>query len=109
MPVCPIYSKPKRKPCFLPDRAEATGFKVEVIESPTLLTAGITSTGPLARSLFILGFTEEQALLARVKGKRLVVFTGCGHPTIEVVLDTVRLIVAFSKEKKEITPNAMDR
>jgi 7,8-dihydropterin-6-yl-methyl-4-(beta-D-ribofuranosyl)aminobenzene 5'-phosphate synthase len=81
---------PKIKPCFLPDRAEATGFKAELVERPQLLTAGIASTGPLARSLFIFGFTEEQALLARVKDKGLVVFTGCGHPTIEVVLEMVR-------------------
>jgi len=78
------------KPCFLPDRAEAKGFETEIVEKPELLTAGIASTGPLARSLFMLGFTEEQALLARVKDKGLVVFTGCGHPTIEVVLEMVR-------------------
>ena len=36
------------------------------------------------------GLTEEQALLARIKDKGLVVFTGCGHPTIEVVLEMVR-------------------
>jgi 7,8-dihydropterin-6-yl-methyl-4-(beta-D-ribofuranosyl)aminobenzene 5'-phosphate synthase len=78
------------KPCFLPDRAEAKGFETELVEKPELLTAGIASTGPLARSLFMLGFTEEQALLARVKDKGLVVFTGCGHPTIEVVLEMVR-------------------
>jgi 7,8-dihydropterin-6-yl-methyl-4-(beta-D-ribofuranosyl)aminobenzene 5'-phosphate synthase len=28
--------------------------------------------------------------LARIKGKGLVVFTGCGHPTIEVVLEMVK-------------------
>ena len=77
------------KPCFLPDRAETKGFKAKLVERPQLLTAGIASTGPLARSLFIFGFTEEQALLARVKGKGLVVFTGCGHPTIEIVLEMV--------------------
>jgi 7,8-dihydropterin-6-yl-methyl-4-(beta-D-ribofuranosyl)aminobenzene 5'-phosphate synthase len=77
------------KPCFLPDRAEAEGFKTELVERPQLLTAGIASTGPLARSLFMFGFTKEQALLVRVKGKGLVVFTGCGHPTIEVVLEMV--------------------
>ena len=80
---------PELKPCFLPDRAEAKGFKAGLVERPQLLTAGIASTGPLARSLFIFGFTEEQALLARVKNKGLVVFTGCGHPTIEVVLEMV--------------------
>jgi 7,8-dihydropterin-6-yl-methyl-4-(beta-D-ribofuranosyl)aminobenzene 5'-phosphate synthase len=37
----------------------------------------------------MLGFTEEQALLARLKDKGLVVITGCGHPTIEIVLEMV--------------------
>ncbi len=79
----------KPKPCFLPDMAEAEGFKAQLVEWPQLLTAGIASSGPLGRSLFIFGFTEEQALLARVKDKGLVVITGCGHPTIEVVLEMV--------------------
>ncbi|MEN6317317.1 MAG: MBL fold metallo-hydrolase [Syntrophaceae bacterium] len=78
------------KPCFLPDKAEAKGFKAKVVEKPRIMSAGIASIGPLARSLFVFGYTEEQALLARVKGKGLVVFTGCGHPTIEVVLEMVR-------------------
>ena len=77
------------KPCFLPDRAEAKGFKAKLVERPQLLTAGIASTGPLARSLFLFGHTEEQALVARIKDKGLVIFTGCGHPTIEVILEMV--------------------
>ena len=80
---------PEGKPCFLPDEAGAEGFKAEVVKEPRLLTAGIASIGPLARSLFFLGWTEEQALLARIKGKGLVIFTGCGHPTIEVILQMV--------------------
>jgi 7,8-dihydropterin-6-yl-methyl-4-(beta-D-ribofuranosyl)aminobenzene 5'-phosphate synthase len=82
----------EQKPCFLPDRAGAEGFEAERVERPQLLRAGIASTGPLARRLFIFGFTEEQALVARVKDKGLVVFTGCGHPTIEVILEMVRRI-----------------
>jgi len=78
------------KPCFLPEKAEARGFNVELVGGPRLLSAGIASTGPLARSLFILGYMEEQALLARVKDKGLVVFTGCGHPTIETILEMAR-------------------
>jgi 7,8-dihydropterin-6-yl-methyl-4-(beta-D-ribofuranosyl)aminobenzene 5'-phosphate synthase len=83
---------PELKTCFLPDKAEAKGFKAELVKRPQLLAAGIASTGPLARSLFIFGFTEEQALLARVKDKGLVVFTGCGHPGVEVVLQMARYL-----------------
>ncbi len=54
-----------------------------------MLAAGVASTGPLARGLFLFGLTEEQALVARLEDKGLVVLTGCGHPTIEVVLDMV--------------------
>jgi len=80
----------EQRVCFLPDKAEAEGFDARLVEKPQLLAVGIASTGPLARRLFMLGHTEEQALLARVKGKGLVVFTGCGHPTIEVILEMVK-------------------
>jgi 7,8-dihydropterin-6-yl-methyl-4-(beta-D-ribofuranosyl)aminobenzene 5'-phosphate synthase len=80
------------KPCFLPDTASAEGFNSEIVKTPRSLACGITSTGPLARSLFTLGHTEEQALIIKLKNKGLVVFTGCGHPTIEVILEMVSKI-----------------
>jgi 7,8-dihydropterin-6-yl-methyl-4-(beta-D-ribofuranosyl)aminobenzene 5'-phosphate synthase len=83
------------KPCFLPDKAAAKGFNTTVVEEPRLLAAGIASSGPLARNLFFFGYTEEQTLIARIKNKGLVVFTGCGHPTIEVILQMVK---RFSNE-----------
>jgi 7,8-dihydropterin-6-yl-methyl-4-(beta-D-ribofuranosyl)aminobenzene 5'-phosphate synthase len=78
------------KPCYLPDVAEAGDFRGEVVLAPRLLAAGVGTTGPLARSLFFHGLCEEQALVARIRGKGLVVITGCGHPTVEVILDMVR-------------------
>jgi len=86
---------PKGQPCFLPDKAEAEGFKCELIDRPRLLTGGIATTGPLARSLFFFGLTEEQALIAHLKDKGLVIFTGCGHPTIELI---VQMVSRLSKE-----------
>jgi len=80
------------KPCFLPDESKAEGFREELIKAPRVLTCGIASTGPLARSLFTFGHTEEQALVVKLKNKGLAVFTGCGHPTIEVILKMVRKI-----------------
>lgn len=79
--------QPRGQPCFLPDEATAEGFAAEVVRGPRLLSAGIASTGPLARSLFFLGWTEEQALLARLRGKGLVLISGCGHPTLPLMLE----------------------
>ena len=83
---------PANRPCFLPESAKAPGFEVNVVEKPTILPSGIATTGPLARILFLLGWTEEQALVARIKDKGLAVFTGCGHPTIELILNMVNRI-----------------
>lgn len=75
------------KPCFLPEAAQCPGFEPKVVKGPMILPSGMATTGPLARSLFFFGYTEEQALVAKVKGKGLFVFTGCGHPTLEVILE----------------------
>lgn len=84
-----------QKICYLPDRASAPGFREAVVEKPQQFGCGFASTGPLARSLFFLGFTEEQALIARIKGKGLMVFTGCGHQGIPLLL---RFVKALCKE-----------
>ena len=86
--------EPKGKPCYLPDAASAEGFAAEVVKSPKMLAAGVGTTGPLARSLYFLGLCEEQALVAHVRDKGLVVITGCCHPTIEVILEMVRRLSA---------------
>jgi 7,8-dihydropterin-6-yl-methyl-4-(beta-D-ribofuranosyl)aminobenzene 5'-phosphate synthase len=88
LPTSLLPSQPR--PCFLPEEAAALGFEPRLVDGPQRLTAGMGSTGPLARSLFILGYMEEQALVARVRRKGLVVLTGCGHPGVEVILDMAR-------------------
>lgn len=82
----------KKKNCYLPEEAETEGLVKKVINKPQILKSGISTTGPLARSLFLLGYTEEQALIIRLKDKGLVIFTGCGHPTIEIILKMVQKI-----------------
>lgn len=77
-------------PCYLPAEANSEGFQTEVLEGPRMLTAGVASTGPLTRSLFLMGWTEEQAIVARLKNKGLIVFTGCGHPTIETIVQMAK-------------------
>jgi 7,8-dihydropterin-6-yl-methyl-4-(beta-D-ribofuranosyl)aminobenzene 5'-phosphate synthase len=79
-----------KKTCYLPDKGRADCFNVKVVHNPDMLTAGLATTGPLARALFMMGWTEEQALVARIKDKGLVVVTGCGHPRIETILQMVQ-------------------
>jgi len=86
----PEFGAAGGKPCYLPDTARAQGFDVRIADEPQLLEGGIASTGPLARSMYFFGLTEEQALVAHLKGKGLFVLTGCGHPTIETVIRMVR-------------------
>jgi len=83
------FGKPEGKSCFLTGEVKAPGFSIELVTEPRMLTAGIASIGPLARGLFFLGYTEEQALVAKIEGKGLVIITGCGHPTIEVIIEMV--------------------
>jgi 7,8-dihydropterin-6-yl-methyl-4-(beta-D-ribofuranosyl)aminobenzene 5'-phosphate synthase len=80
----------KRKPCFLPEPAETDDLDAVSVDAPRMLASGIGTTGPLARSLFFLGLCEEQALVARLEGRGLVVITGCGHPTVELILKMAR-------------------
>jgi 7,8-dihydropterin-6-yl-methyl-4-(beta-D-ribofuranosyl)aminobenzene 5'-phosphate synthase len=86
----PEFGRGDGIPCFVPAEARADGFETEVVEGPRMIAAGIASTGPLSRSLFLMGWTEEQAIVARLKHKGLIVLTGCGHPTIETILQMVQ-------------------
>ncbi len=90
--VPPELAPTKDLPCFVPDGCSSPFFSVEQVDDPRLLPGGFASTGPLARMLFFLGYTKEQAVIARLKGKGLVVITGCGHPTIEVILAMARTL-----------------
>lgn len=80
-----IFEQEKVPICFLPQKIECKNFIGKLVTEPTLLPAGIASTGPLSRSLFLMGQTDEQALVLHLKGKGLVIITGCGHPTIELI------------------------
>jgi len=84
------FGPTRRLRWLLPDMAETSPGPSVVVRGPGVVDAGFASTGPLARSLFGFGWTEEQALVARLEGKGLVVFTGCGHPTLAAIAGMVR-------------------
>ncbi|WP_181373211.1 MBL fold metallo-hydrolase [Massilia glaciei] len=69
------------KRVFAPVPLSYPGVAVTTIGHPAALLAGVASTGPIARKLFM-GAIAEQALVINVEGKGLVVIVGCGHQTL---------------------------
>ena len=84
------FAEGPAKPCYLPADGTAEACDARRVDAPMCLEGGLATTGPLARMLFFFGLMEEQALVAHLEGKGLVVVTGCGHPTIETILDMTR-------------------
>lgn len=61
--------------------------RVEVEAEPRIIAPGIVTLGPIPRQLFFLGWTPEQTLAFNVEGKGIVLVIGCGHPTIQHIID----------------------
>jgi 7,8-dihydropterin-6-yl-methyl-4-(beta-D-ribofuranosyl)aminobenzene 5'-phosphate synthase len=66
--------------------------QVEVVEEPRLIAPGIVSLGPIPRQLFFFGWTPEQSLAVNVEGKGVVLIIGCGHPTIQRIVDRAEML-----------------
>ncbi|MBN1531779.1 MAG: MBL fold metallo-hydrolase [Spirochaetes bacterium] len=69
-----------------------SGPKVRVLSEPTVIAPGIVSTGPIPRFLFLVGKTDEQVLALNLKGKGIVLVIGCGHPTVERIIQRAKML-----------------
>jgi 7,8-dihydropterin-6-yl-methyl-4-(beta-D-ribofuranosyl)aminobenzene 5'-phosphate synthase len=66
--------------------------KVEVVEGPRSIAPGVASLGPIPRQLFFFGWTPEQSLAVNVEGKGIVLITGCGHSTIQRIVERAEML-----------------
>lgn len=66
--------------------------RCELVRRPGVLASGIATTGTIARQLFWLGWTPEQALIVNVRGKGIVVIIGCGHQGLARLISRVRML-----------------
>jgi len=71
------------------------GAKPVCTKEPQVVGPGIATTGTIPRQLFIVGWTEEQAIAVNVAGKGIVLIVGCGHQTIEKLVARTKRV--FSK------------
>ena len=81
-------------PVYAPVKLSASrwnqGPKPQAITEPTVLKDGIVSIGVIPRFLFLMGDTPENALAVNVAGKGIVLVIGCGHQTIERIIERTR-------------------
>lgn len=60
------------------------------VQRPTELLPGLLSTGAMPAPMYFLGMVQEQALLASLRDRGLVLITGCGHPGITTMVKHAR-------------------
>lgn len=86
-PPVPVYSP-------VPLKASSYNFNpksgIRVSLSPVRIASGVYGIGSIPRALYIMGYTEEQALAVNVAGKGLVLIIGCGHQTVQRVIERAR-------------------
>jgi len=84
------------KKVFAPTAVNPSKFNpdaiVEVINNPVKIKNGIASIGTIPRFLFMMGYVEENALAINLKGKGIVIFVGCGHQTVEKIIERAKQI-----------------
>lgn len=59
---------------------------------PIAVGKGVATTGTIPRELFVLGRVDEQALAVNVDGKGIVLIVGCGHQTVQKLLERTQQV-----------------
>jgi 7,8-dihydropterin-6-yl-methyl-4-(beta-D-ribofuranosyl)aminobenzene 5'-phosphate synthase len=91
-------SVPGAVPAYVPTEMTHPRADVCVVEEARVIGRGVAVLPPLSRMifwsvLFWSGPVAEQALVVNVRGRGLVLVSGCGHPEIELVLAAAERIV----------------
>lgn len=84
---------PSSVPSYVPTEMTHPTADVCVVSEPTVIGKGVAVLPPFLRMLFWAGLIAEQALIVNVRGRGLVLVSGCGHPAIEPVLAAAERVV----------------
>jgi 7,8-dihydropterin-6-yl-methyl-4-(beta-D-ribofuranosyl)aminobenzene 5'-phosphate synthase len=75
------------KTAFVPEPMTHPTARTEVVTEPRIIAPGVISLGTVARQLFFFGWTLEQPLAVNVKDRGMVLISGCGHPTLQRIIE----------------------
>lgn len=87
LPEIPVYA-----PVAISPSAFNPGPRPTVVKAPLVLAKGVASIGVIPRNLYLMGVTEEQSLAIHVEGKGIVLVIGCGHQTIEKIIERAKAL-----------------
>ncbi|MDA3897925.1 MAG: MBL fold metallo-hydrolase [Desulfobacteraceae bacterium] len=87
IPNFPVYS-----PIGISASKWNPGPEPQIIKDPVVLKEGIASIGVIPRYLFLMGYTLENALAINVAGKGIALIIGCGHQTIERIIERAQAL-----------------
>lgn len=80
------------KKVFTPIPMHYPGLAPVFSKGPTIIGRGVATTGTISNQLFLLGWTQEQALAVNVENKGIVLIVGCGHQTLSKILKRVEAL-----------------
>ena len=79
-------------PAYVPVPLSNPTARVTVVDGPCVIAPGVASMGPIPRQLFFFGWTPEQSLAVNVEGKGIVLIVGCGHSTLQRIVDRAEML-----------------
>ena len=82
----------KGKKVFAPTQMSYPGLEPVTTEKPTKIAEGVTTIGAISNFFFFMGETPEQALAVNVKKLGIVLIVGCGHQTVEKIIDRAKVL-----------------
>jgi 7,8-dihydropterin-6-yl-methyl-4-(beta-D-ribofuranosyl)aminobenzene 5'-phosphate synthase len=81
---------------FTPEPMVASSWNpktvIRVIQQPVRIKPGIASMGGIPRHLFLIGKVYEQSLAVNLQGKGIAIIIGCGHPTVERIVERAAML-----------------
>lgn len=78
-------------PVYTPNEMNYPGLSPEYTPKPVKISKGVATIGVIHKPSFVIDIAE-QALAINVKDKGIVVISGCGHQTIEKILERTSLL-----------------
>lgn len=79
-------------PAYVPCPLRSATAECLISYAPRKIAPGVVTTGVIPRQLFFFGYTPEQSLAVRVEGKGVVLIIGCGHPTLQRIIERAEML-----------------